>query len=199
MPSSTHGLLLSPADVQLLLDLARDAIVQQARGTTVENPPLKSLPEALSRPAATFVTLHLGSTLRGCCGSLSPFEPLAWNVVRSARTAAFSDHRFRPVHESETPDLSVHISILGPTSPIDFVTESDLASQLRPGRDGVILFEADLGKQGVFLPAVWEQLPDPRQFVRRLKQKAGLPSDFWSPWLTAQRFEVHSIPADGVE
>jgi AMMECR1 domain-containing protein len=59
--------------------------------------------------------------------------------------------------------------------------------------DGVILTETDLGRQGVFLPAVWDQLPEAVQFVRRLKQKAGLSADYWSPWIRVQRFEVQSI------
>jgi AMMECR1 domain-containing protein len=58
----------------------------------------------------------------------------------------------------------------------------------------LILTETDLGRRGVFLPAVWDQIRDPRQFLRRLKQKAGLPPDYWSPWLRGWRFTVQSIP-----
>lgn len=32
-------------------------------------------------------------------------------------------------------------------------------------------------RRGTFLPQVWEQLPDPTEFVRHLKAKAGLAAD----------------------
>lgn len=183
---------LSEADRQMLLRLAREAIERGVEGEA-PLPLLEDCPPALRPHRATFVTLHKQGELRGCCGSLQAFEPLAWNVIRSARAAAFGDRRFPPVAPEETPELELHISILGEPRPIAFVSEADLVAALRPGVDGVILSERDLRRQGVFLPAVWEQLPEPRQFVRRLKQKAGLDADYWSPWMTAQRFEVESV------
>ncbi|HPE74215.1 MAG TPA: AMMECR1 domain-containing protein, partial [Candidatus Competibacter sp.] len=42
--------------------------------------------------------------------------------------------------------------------------------------------------RATFLPAVWEQLPDPYVFLAQLKQKASLPLDFWSPELSAERY-----------
>jgi AmmeMemoRadiSam system protein B/AmmeMemoRadiSam system protein A len=184
---------LTPADRATLMKLARSAIADGVAGREVTPPPLDDLGPALRSERATFVTLHRHGELRGCCGSVKAFEPLAWNVVRSARTAAFGDRRFAPVTETEAADLELHLSLLTTPTPMQFVTEADLVTQLRPGIDGVILVEQDLGRQGVFLPAVWEQLPQPRDFVRRLKQKAGLPPDYWSPWMRAQRFEVESI------
>ena len=46
-----------------------------------------------------------------------------------------------------------------------------------------------------FLPAVWEQLPDPRDFVAHLRRKAGLPGRGWSPALRVSRYEVREIGA----
>ena len=193
MPSAATSSELSSADQAALLDLARDTI---ACGTDQAPPPLpavEELPPPLQQPRATFVTLHKQGALRGCCGSLKAFESLARNVVRSANTAAFHDHRFSPVSADEVPDLDLHISILSEPTPLTFVTEADLVGQLRPPIDGVILVDTDLRRQGVFLPQVWEQIPDPQQFVRRLKRKAGLPEDYWSPWLEAKRFTVQLI------
>ena len=44
-----------------------------------------------------------------------------------------------------------------------------------PHRDGLILSSG--GRRGTFLPSVWQQIPDPRAFLRALKAKAGLPPD----------------------
>jgi AmmeMemoRadiSam system protein A len=186
---------LSPEAQRELLRLARHTIELEARGEAAAAPPCEVLPAELQPPRATFVTLHKQSQLRGCCGSLEAFEPLAWNVVRSSRAAAFSDRRFSPVTADEVSELDIHISILSPSEPLDCLTEADLVSQLRPGVDGLILIEADLKRQAVFLPAVWEQISSQRQFVQRLKHKAGLPMDYWSPWMQARRFAVQSIPA----
>jgi AMMECR1 domain-containing protein len=59
---------------------------------------------------------------------------------------------------------------------------------LRPGIDGVILVAGH--RRSTFLPQVWEQLPAPRSFMAHLKQKAGLPADWWPSEVQLQRYEV---------
>jgi hypothetical protein len=44
--------------------------------------------------------------------------------------------------------------------------------------------------RGTFLPQVWEQLPDPREFFAHLKRKAGLPVDFWAADIRLSRYTV---------
>jgi AMMECR1 domain-containing protein len=53
----------------------------------------------------------------------------------------------------------------------------DLCRRLRPGIDGVILQVG--GARATFLPQVWEQLPDPADFLDHLCLKAGLPVSAW--------------------
>jgi hypothetical protein len=67
-----------------------------------------------------------------------------------------------------------------------FTAEADLLAQLRPGVDGLII--EDLGRRSLFLPSVWEELADRRQFLTALKLKAGLGADHFSPGFRAQRF-----------
>ena len=74
--------------------------------------------------------------------------------------------------------------------PISFSSEADALRQLRPNVDGIILVAGAGGRRSTFLPQVWEQLPEPRQFLAHLKQKAGLPSDWWSDEVRLQRYEV---------
>lgn len=183
---------LSAAEQRTLLEIAIDAIRRRLDGR-VEAPLLAEaqVSPALREPRATFVTLRIGGELRGCCGSLRAREPLYLNVAHSAVSAAFGDPRFPPLEREEFPELDLHLSLLTTPETLPVLTEADLLAVLRPGVDGLILSED--GRQGVFLPSVWEQIPEPREFVRRLKQKMGLPLDYWSPWMKAERFETESV------
>ncbi|MGO8756166.1 MAG: AMMECR1 domain-containing protein, partial [Gallionellaceae bacterium] len=44
--------------------------------------------------------------------------------------------------------------------------------------------------RSTFLPQVWEQLPQPGEFMAHLKHKAGLPVDFWSSGVKLSRYSV---------
>jgi AMMECR1 domain-containing protein len=71
---------------------------------------------------------------------------------------------------------------------MSFTSEADALAQLRPGIDGLILAYGN--HRGTFLPQVWEQLPEPAQFLAHLKLKAGLPVQFWSDDITLARYTV---------
>jgi AMMECR1 domain-containing protein len=60
--------------------------------------------------------------------------------------------------------------------------------------DGLII--EDAGCRSLFLPSVWEEVPDPRQFVALLKLKAGLPAEYFSPRFTAQRFRSIEVKGE---
>ena len=132
----------------------------------------------LDEPGATFVTLRLGGELRGCIGSLEADQPLRQDVARNARAAARRDPRFPPLSEDELGAVSIEVSLLSPARPLAFANEQELLRQLEPGRHGLVLEHGT--HRSTFLPQVWEQLPEPRDFLRHLKAKAGIPADFWS-------------------
>jgi len=114
------------------------------------------------------------------------------DVAENAFAAAFRDPRFPAISSSELADLDLHISILSPAEAMHFDSEQSLLAQLKPGLDGLIL--QDGYHRGTFLPSVWEQLPDAAEFLRNLKQKAGLPSDYWSDHLKISRYSTEMIP-----
>lgn len=182
---------LDAEDRKGLLALARDALARGVSGDAWEKPALEGLSEALRTPAACFVTLHSRQQLRGCIGSLQATEPLAVAVARAAHGAGFRDPRFPPLSAGELPGLELEISVLGPMQPLEAETESRLLAQLRPGLDGLLLEQGP--RRSVYLPAVWEQLPDPAQFLSQLKLKGGWPADYWSPTIRASRFQVTVI------
>jgi AmmeMemoRadiSam system protein A len=100
-------------------------------------------------------------------------------VRANAIAAAFRDPRFAPLTAEELPRTRVEVSLLTAPVPMSFADEADALRQLRPDIDGVIFSAGN--HRSTFLPQVWEQLPDPRQFMAHLKQKAGLPADYWGP------------------
>jgi len=160
---------------------AGSTLLEIAKGSILNGLGMNSVPARrnhlpwLLQHGATFVTLTMDGVLRGCIGSLAATRPLGEDVASNARAAAFQDPRFPKLKRDEWPRCRVEVSLLSPPKPIAFGDEAELLEQIRAGEDGLIL-ELD-GKRGTFLPQVWEGLPDKRQFLGALLQKAGLPAD----------------------
>jgi MEMO1 family protein len=152
-------------------------------------------PEALSAPGACFVTLKRGGQLRGCIGSAQAHRALLTDVAENAVSSAFRDHRFSKLTAVELDGLELSISVLSPSSPMTIADEDDLLHQLRPGTDGLIIEDGRM--RALFLPSVWEQLPQPDQFLGHLKAKAGMKPDHWSPRFKAWRFIAAEISVHG--
>ena len=76
-----------------------------------------------------------------------------------------------------------------PLKRINFRDEKDLLSKIYP--HGLII--DDLGRRAVYLPEVWKQLPDKQVFLNTLKEKAGLPADYFSKTFEAYSFDAISI------
>lgn len=143
----------------------------------------------LREPGATFVTLRRREALRGCVGSIEAHRLLYDDVWRNARSAAFQDTRFPPVEREELAEISMEVSLLSAAEDLPCGSEEEALRRLRPGVDGVI-FECGEHHRSTFLPQVWEQLPDPWDFLAQLKRKAGLRAGFWSPEVRLSRYTV---------
>jgi len=169
-----------------LLALAKESI---AHGLASGKPkPVEAATGALAAPGAVFVTLKRAGQLRGCIGSAMAWRPLIEDVLDNAFKAAFHDPRFPPLTPAEWDQVSLSVSLLTPPVAMAITNEADLLAQLRPGIDGLII--EDGGRRALFLPSVWEQLPDKRQFLGHLKQKAGMALNHWSAGFKASRFEA---------
>lgn len=171
-----------------LLKLAQDSIMHGLRSGRALPVELSDYPDSLSQQRATFVTLERRGQLRGCIGMLEAVRPLVVDVAENAFAAAFRDPRFPPLGDHELSGLELHISILSPSEPLSFSSESDLLAQIQPGVDGLIMQEGH--RRGTFLPSVWEQLPEAHDFLQHLKQKAGLPAQYWSDSLRVWRYRT---------
>ncbi|MCC7016051.1 MAG: AmmeMemoRadiSam system protein B [Rhodospirillales bacterium] len=152
---------------------------------------LDSVAEELRGPGAAFVTLKRNGRLRGCIGSAEAHRPLAADVAENAYRAAFKDPRFPRLTKEEKDGLDLSVSVLTTPEPMSFRDQSDLLAQLRPGTDGLII--ADGRARALYLPSVWEQLPEAQTFLAQLKLKAGLAADHWSAAFRAHRFAAAEI------
>jgi uncharacterized protein len=137
---------------------------------------------------ASFITLNLNQTLRGCIGSLRAYRPLLDDVKVNAAAAAFRDPRFKPLTIEEYDDVEVEISLLSSLCEMTFDNEQSALAQLSPHVHGVIL---EYGHhRSTYLPQVWESFSDPTMFMATLKQKAGLPPDFWESGIKILTYTV---------
>jgi len=180
------------------MDELGNALLRHARAAIAEalGEPAPTAPDlaGLHAPGATFVTLTQGGELRGCIGSLEAHRPLLDDVQANARAAALRDPRFPPLVASELARTRVEVSLLTPAEPLPVSSEADACRQLRPGVDGVILTAG--GRRATFLPQVWEQLPEPADFLARLRQKAGQPASYWGPDVRLWRYAVRKWKED---
>ncbi len=168
---------LTDDEKRILLRLAREAMEIAVRGRVL--PPLdaKSLSPLLRKNGSSFVTLTIEDELRGCIGALEAYQPLAEDVREHAIAAALYDPRFPPVRENELSRIKLEVSRLTAPLPLEYSSSEDLLKKLHPHVDGVIL--RDVHRRATFLPQVWEQIPDPTEFLGHLCQKMGVQANYW--------------------
>lgn len=176
-------------------------LVETARKTiqmALFNPKGKSDQEMPASPKfqerrGTFVTLTVNGALRGCIGHIIPQESMIEGVKVNAMNAAFRDPRFRPLSKPEFDKIKVEVSILTTPKPLAYRDADDLLAKLKPGTDGLIIRQGY--HQATFLPQVWDQLPDKKDFLSHLCQKAGLAGDAW----LFDKLEVHTYQVQAFE
>ena len=184
------SILLTEHEQERLIQVARDSVIHGLETGEPGTCCLSDCPDSFRRNAACFVTLYYRRRLRGCIGTIQERRPLVQDVSLNAYKAAFQDPRFEPMKQSELNHLKFQISVLGGRQPVLYVDELDLLDQINPGWG----IELTFGEQrGLLLPAVWKKIGDKRQFWRVLKEKAGLPPDFWSDEFTVTRFRAVSF------
>jgi AmmeMemoRadiSam system protein A len=184
---------IDAAGQKTLLRVARDAIGHGLVHADAPEISSDDYPASLRQIACTFVTLHTGTALRGCIGSLRAHRPLVADVARHSYAAAFSDARFSPLQHTELAGVHIHVSILSALEPVAFSADEHLLALLRPHEDGLLI---EAGEQrATFLPTVWASFPEGRGFLAALKKKAGMQADLtgYKAWrYTTQDFQEAS-------
>ena len=96
--------------------------------------------------------------------------------------------RFQPVRPAELDGLAVEVSVLSPMEGFTVGGYDELVGALRPGVDGLLV---EAGRhRATFLPAVWDELKDPADFVDALWRKAGMPSRSWPAGIATWRYHA---------
>ena len=171
-----------------LISIAREAIA--ADPALVEA--LRQWNEAwLRERAASFVTLRLDGELRGCIGSVDAHRALGDDVAHNAWAAAYRDSRFAPLGPEERERLGIEVSVLSPRIPIEAATEEEALARIHPGVDGLVIEFG--GHSATFLPQVWNDIPEPLEFLSHLRRKARLPMRFWHPGVKLSRYTVEKF------
>ncbi|MHB0969357.1 MAG: AmmeMemoRadiSam system protein A [Thermoanaerobaculia bacterium] len=161
--------MLDPTDRELLILIARRSIESALEGRPIDWP---EITESLERPSGAFVTLTIDGELRGCIGTIFPVTPLFQAVADNARHAAFGDPRFPHLRADEYPAVAIEISVMGPVTRVNDISEIVL------GRDGLIYSRGS--RKGLLLPQVATEYGwDLQSFLSHTCLKAGLPADSW--------------------
>ena len=170
-----------------LLPLARAAIASHLGITHAagENAP------SLRERGASFVTLNLHDKLRGCAGSLQAHSTLREDVQANAIAAAFKDPRFKPLTVDEYQHIQIEVSLLSPLRALHCTDEAAALAQLQPQVHGVIFQYGH--HRSTYLPHMWASFADPAMFLATLRQKAGLPSNFWDPAVEIHTYTVTQL------
>ncbi|MEK6860079.1 MAG: AmmeMemoRadiSam system protein A [Nanoarchaeota archaeon] len=155
-----------------LLKIARKALESELNGKKL------IVDEGVKKKYATkqacFVTLSIDDELRGCIGSLSAHQELWKDVIDNAVNAGFNDTRFNPISREELKRIKIEISVLSSSEKLGI--GKDVYDKI-DNKMGIILKKG--WNSATFLPQVWEQIPDKKEFLEHLSRKAGLLKDYW--------------------
>ncbi len=175
---SNDDFTLGQEEKTALLKLARRCVETYVKtGVIPEAQELGGRFPHLNTQRACFVTLRKDGDLRGCIGSLEARRALIDDVRHNAVAAAVSDTRFAPVAASELSKIDYEISVLDQPRILEGVPTEQLPAWLSQHKPGLIIEYR--GRRSTFLPSVWEDLPDPNDFLDRLCRKQGSPPGCW--------------------
>lgn len=168
---------LTDADGELLVKTARAIVFEYLKN----NNRLKldeNFESNYSFNSGVFVTLNNPNGLRGCIGFPLPDKKL-FNALKDASiSAATEDPRFSPVRVDELDEITFEVTVLTPPEEIRVDDPLDYLSQIKVGRDGLIIKHSFYS--GLLLPQVpieygWTE----KEFLEYTCEKAGIPKDYW--------------------
>jgi len=162
-------LSLSDEDRKAILEVASQGVLHAVHQGTI----LSSFPTTgiFGQHCGLFVTLHVGTKLRGCIGVLDAKATLGENLARCAADAALHDPRFSRMRPEELGTLDIEVSLLSAIEPIR-------AEEVEIGKHGLLVEQGT--RRGLLLPQVAvEHHLSREQFLGETCVKAGLPREAW--------------------
>ena len=128
----------------------------------------KEIKKTFCASHGVFITLNKEKHLRGCIGCIESDKPLYQEVINNVISAGVSDPRFPSVTLNQLEALNIEISILSKLEISDF-------EYLKENKEGVVIKNGPY--QATYLPSVWRQFKNKKQFLESLSKKAGLRPD----------------------
>jgi AmmeMemoRadiSam system protein A len=169
---------LSEKDRETLLQIARSSVHAHLANEVPRPPEMESDPAGY---CGVFVSIHRGTDLRGCVGTIEPQESLHRSIARCAVAAASRDTRFTPVQLPELPELQFEISVLYQLQDVIDIGAIEI------GVHGLVISRGNA--RGLLLPQVAVQYRwDREQFFNETSRKAGLPPGAWKQGARIQSF-----------
>lgn len=179
---------------KVITKIARDSIMEKlSEENIIDRQLILHDFSKLNEIRACFVTLQMPDAnnikqLRGCIGTLYPHRSLIEDIIHNAKSAAFNDPRFEPVIPDEMEKISIEVSVLSEPVIIGYKNIEELKAVIIPLKHGVIIKKGF--NRAVFLPDVWDKLPDFYQFFEHLCRKAGLNISYLNSLDQVEIFEV---------
>jgi AmmeMemoRadiSam system protein A len=163
----------SEEDKKYLTQLAKNSVESFVKTGKKIN--VSDVSENLKQNLACFVTIYKNGELRGCIGTIEPYDLLCESVIENAISAATRDMRFNPIEEDELKDLTYEVSILTCPEEIEFTSKEELFKKIR--EKGVTIEKGY--NRSTYLPQVWEHFISEADFLSSLCRKAGLGGSEW--------------------
>jgi len=177
----------SDSDGKELVKMARNAVTEFLKNNSKVND--EEFNSKFDFSSGVFVTLNKQDTLRGCIGYPIPIKKLSDGLIDAAISAATRDTRFSPVTADELDSIVFEVTVLTPPIEIKVKQPSDYLSEIKVGRDGLIV--ENTFASGLLLPQVPTEYGwNVEEFLEYTCQKAGLEKDVWKDTDTKiSRFE----------
>ncbi len=176
---------------EAILQIVEKSLFKAVKNNKIYTPKRNEYNNVLFNKGASFVTLEKNNKLRGCIGSLLPTNAIATDLAKNTFSAAKNDSRFKPINENELKEITFKVSLLTGFEKIEFASYDDLLKQIKPKIDGLLIKDGE--RQGLFLPSVWEDIHNKKEFLTELKIKAGLSPNYWSDNIEVFRFRTVEI------
>ena len=171
-----------------ILDICRNSIISGLEYGFSLNVDEIKLAAIFDTYMASYVSVFIDGKLRGRAGDAFPFEPLKNNLAKNAYNAAFKTKT--PVNSDEIDKMSLDVCLLARPQMIPFSGVDDLCEKIDENAGLVIKNDKT---EAVFLPCMWQDYPEKKEFLNALFKEAGFQEIPSASAFGAYQFKVVTI------
>lgn len=171
-----------------ILTICRNSIISGLEFSMPVNAGIEKLAPVFDTFWGTYITVFVDGKLRGRAGSAFAVKPLKDDLALNAYNAAFKTKT--PVFSDEIDKMKLEICILSRPQMIPFASLNDLAQKIDTS-SGIIIRNNEA--QAAFLPCMWKEYPDKKDFINALLNKAGIDEKPSPSAFEAYQFKVVTI------